>query len=89
MKAAILALSIFTTPALAGVIHSIPNEVGGKILFTDVACEGGGFVVLAYAKDTNQARRGCWATLDGDLGIWVTWEGGGVSRFEVSQDPQS
>jgi len=84
-----LMLALLFTPAVAfgGVIASMPNQAGGKIVLTDEACVYRGkhysnlYKAYFYAN-SGATGDGCWVIEDGSETVTVIWhDSGDTNRY--------
>jgi hypothetical protein len=75
-------IAIATTATAADVAY-IYNKSGGKIVFTDSDCTGGGKLVFANNK-TGQSMSGCWFYSAPDEFIRVIWSDSELYQYPIT-----
>ncbi len=78
MKKLLAVFLLTPTIALGGVVASMPNQAGGKIVLTDEACvyRGKNYTNLYksyFYTTTGTTGDGCWAIEDGSDTVTVIW----------------
>jgi hypothetical protein len=88
----LLAVFLLTpTIALGGVVASMPNQAGGKIVLTDEACvyRGKNYTNLYksyFYTTTGATGDGCWAIEDGSETVTVIWHDTGDTKRYPAQN---
>ncbi len=85
MKKLLAVLLLTPTIALGGVVASMPNQAGGKIVLTDEACvyRGKNYTNLYksyFYTTTGITGDGCWAIEDGSDTVTVIWHDTGDTK---------
>lgn len=91
MKSLLLAVLVsFSSVAFGGVVASMPNQAGGKIVLTDETCiyKGKNYSPLLKAYfyvPSGTTGDGCWAIEDGSDTVTVIWhDNGDTKRYPAS-----
>lgn len=79
MRRLLLATLLAPVTALAGVLATINNDGGGKIVLTDMKCKAVENALVAYATNPKGSTlTGCW-TLDENF-VHILWDDDGKIR---------
>lgn len=70
----------------AGDISYLPNNAGGKIVFTDDPCTNGKKGLNVYGTSAKgMVRFGCWTMFKNSSTVWVVWDDdGSVNAYDAS-----
>ncbi len=91
MKKLLAVFLLTPTIALGGVVASMPNQAGGKIVLTDEACvyRGKNYTNLYksyFYTTTGTTGDGCWAIEDGSETVTVIWHDTGDTKRYPAQN---
>lgn len=85
VKIVLFVIFCFASHAYAGDISFMPNNAGGKIVFTDDVCKKrAGWLINYGTTASGDVIFGCWTMFNNSNNVWVIWDNGTTKVYDTS-----